>query len=127
MTDLTVATAELNVEVNPGEPLEVTVPIFDGAGAPVEIASGAAGWSGASQIRADWRATTVLHEFDVAFVAGTPGSVVFSATAAETLAWQVAGWTVGEFDVFVTDTSSVPHCLLAGQIRLRPRVTREDP
>jgi hypothetical protein len=126
VTVLAVATTTVDIEVNPGEPLEVSFPMYDGDGEPVEVASGAAGWSGAAQVRADWRATTTLHELDVAFTEGTPGSVVISATAVETAGWQAAGWTAGEYDLYVTDTTSVPHCLVAGQIQLRPRVTRED-
>jgi hypothetical protein len=125
VTDLLVTTAELNIEVNPGEPLEVTVPLLDGDGLPVEVGA-AEDWSATCQVRADWRATDTLHEFAPTFTEGTSGAVVLSATAAETAAWQVAGWTVGQFDLFVVDTADTAHCVLAGEIRLVPRVTRED-
>jgi len=119
------------VEAVPGEALSVSLPILDADNAAVPV-SGT--WSALVQLRAQYAATTVLHTFTTAggspnasVTAGSAGAVVLTATAAENAAWQTA-WTnspqaaVG--DVFVTDNTSVAHCIADLVVALRPHVTR---
>lgn len=121
------------IEVVPGEPLSVTLPILDGTGAPVPIPS-AVGWSAVAQLRTQWSSTEVLHTFTTAggspnasITTGAAGAVVLTATAVQTAAWQ-AGWgsspptAVG--DLFVTDNLGTPRCIADLVLQLLPRTTR---
>jgi hypothetical protein len=121
------------IEAVPGEALSVTVPILDGTGTAVTIGS-SSGWSVLAQLRTEWASTEVLYTFTTAggspnasVTAGAAGTVVLTATATDTAAWQTA-WT--EFpprvvgDLFVTDNTSVPHCIADLVVSLLPRVTR---
>lgn len=122
------------IDVVPGEPLQVTVPIVDGAGLSVPVAN-AADWSARAQLRSQWSASEVLHTFTTAGVtptasitAGPAGAVVLTATAAQTAAWQNA-WSTSPptavTDLFVT-TAGTSRCLCDLVFALLPRNTRED-
>ena len=64
-----------------------------------------------------------------AVTSGAAGSVILTATAAQTAQWQ-ADWetsppqAVG--DLWVTDDTGTPHCLCDLVLALLPRTTRED-
>ena len=120
------------IEAVPGEALSVTLPILDGANAPVPVVT-ASQWSALAQLRAQWSAAEVLHTFTTAggspnasITAGSAGAVVLTATAADTAVWQTA-WTNSPqgavADVFVTDNTGAPHCIADLVIALLPRVT----
>ena len=123
------------VEVVPGEPLSVTVPIVDAGEDPVPIVDGGA-WSGLLHVRQQWASPEVLHLFTTAGVApnitvteGSAGALVLTATAIETAAWQAAWSTTPPTaggDLFVTDDTGTPHCLCDLVFSLLPRTTRED-
>lgn len=130
---LTASAPTILVEVIPGEPLEVTVPILDADGVPVEVAS-AAQWSALAQARTDWRATSVLHTFTsaaaggAALAEGVAGAVVLSATGAQTAGWQAA-WTdhpAVAADLMLTDPTGVAHLLARLTLLLLPVTTVED-
>ena len=119
------------VEVVPGEPLHVSVPILDSADDPVPVAGA---WSARLQLRRQWTSTEILHHFtpddgSAAVTSGAAGSVILTATAAQTAQWQ-ADWetsppqAVG--DLWVTDDTGTPHCLCDLVLALLPRTTRED-
>lgn len=121
------------VEVVPGEPLSVTLPILDPSGEPVAVADPST-WAGFLQLRRQWSSTEVLHTFTTAepataVITAGEGSIVLAATADDTAQWQ-ADWdtrppqAVG--DLFVTDDAGTPHCLCDLVLTLLPRTTRED-
>lgn len=132
---LTATVKRVLVEVIPGEPLSVSLPILDSTGANVTVADNTA-WSALAQARTDWRSSTVLHTFttagaspNITITEATPGVVVLTATAAETAAWQTA-WTISPpsavADVFVTDNSSVEHCIASLVLAVLPVTTVES-
>ncbi|MFC5997100.1 hypothetical protein ACFQE5_23080 [Pseudonocardia hispaniensis] len=141
-TVITVATATtlIDLEVNPGDPIDLLVPILDANDAPVQI-DDPAGWSARSQVRATWQAGQVLHEWtttgaapNAEIVAGLPGHVRLTATPEQTAAWQQT-WPALDvaWDLDVTEPATgpddpdggpTPHRIAKGRIRLNPQITR---
>jgi len=118
-----------------GQRFEVTIPILDGAAAPVALADLT---RGRVHVRPSVDAENVLHEFDTeadppnAVLGEVAGAAVLiiSATSAETTDWVAlwpgnAGQAVVWWDVEVTDNTGEPHQLTRpGTITLVHEVTR---
>jgi hypothetical protein len=107
-----------------GQPLQVSLPITDSAGAP--IAAGAL-TAARAQVRVEWGSNRVLHEWSTTAgnAAISTGTVTLTATTAETVNWQIQWPPTVVWDLQVVDTSGVVHRLTsAGPIRLYPAITR---
>lgn len=127
------------VDVVPGEPLTVTVPILDAdTGAPTPVADADA-WAVLAQVRPDERSDVLLAEFSTeaspataTVTEGAAGTVVLTATAAATATWQttwlkhVSSPPRAICDVRVTDNTGTPSYINRITFQLRPRTTRED-
>jgi hypothetical protein len=111
------------IEVVPGEPFSLTLPITYEDDAPVAVAD-ASGWSASAQLRTGPDSDTVLHTFVATVNAGSAGSVTLTATAAQTAAWQAARWLTAVSDLRVTDSTGTPHSIADLVFALLPRNTR---
>lgn len=120
----------IDLIVQAGEPLTVSVPVLDGAGAPVAATDLV---HARAQIRPAVISEQLLHVFDTdddpvnLEITGTSASVlVISATSEETSLWQLT-WPAltAWWDLEVTDAADVRHQITApGLITLNPEVTR---
>jgi hypothetical protein len=121
----------INVEIIPGDPIDMLVPILDDNDGPVEILDAdVALWSARSEIRRHWAATRVLHEWDTTdgdaeIVPGAEAKVRLTATAAVTADWQET-WPEldAHWDLQVTPPGAESQTIAAGRFRLRPQYTR---
>lgn len=105
----------LDLTVHAGQPVDFTIPILDAAGAAVTTLSG---WTAAAQIRATADGP-ILHTF-TATIDDDDLTVRVTVTPADTAAWT---WTVGQWDLVLTSSVSVPHVLCAGWVRVYPTIT----
>lgn len=117
----------VDLTVLAGEALELSVPILDGAGAPVPAADLA---SARAQVRKSIDDPTVLHTFTGSITGTTAAVVVLSATSAVTSGWQ-SDWpgtsprTVMWWDLEVTDSGGTAHQVtVPGTVTLVWQVTR---
>lgn len=117
-----------------GQRFEVTIPVLDGAPAPVDASDLL---RGRVHVRPFVDAENVLHVFDTEsdppnaeIVGGASAALVITATADETSAWTLLwpgsnGQAVVWWDVEVVDTTGEPHQLTRpGTITLVHEVTR---
>lgn len=117
-----------------GEPMTLTVPVLNGAGAAVAAANLA---SARAHVRPKVDSDQVLHVFatdnapaDAEITGTTAASIVLTATSEVTSLWQVtwtgvAPQTVVWWDLEVTDTDDIPHQItVPGTITLIHQVTR---
>ena len=102
--------ARVDVDVTPGEPVDLTVPVFDAAGAVQPLA----GWVLSAQVRRD-PASPVLHTFTTAAVTG---GVQITASGTATDLW--ADWLVpsARWTLWLTPPASQPYLFAAGWVRL---------
>ena len=114
--------ARVDVDVTPGEPVDLTVPVLDAAGAVQSLV----GWVLSATVRRDAN-SPVLHVFATAVVAasGTPGTagydpggVQITASGAATALW--AQWLVlsARWTLWLTPPASEPYLHAAGWVRL---------
>jgi len=80
------------------------------------------GYTLKSQIRADWD-KPLLAEFAVNFEDAALGKVVLSLSAENTKRLPVSG---AKYDVFLKNSDGVPACVMAGDIRVIPALTRDE-
>lgn len=100
--------------VDQGSDYELTVPVLDGAGQPLSLAS----WAAAGQVRASTSSSTILHTLSLTTVGTT---VVLRIPAAASTAWT---WRSGRYDVELTGPTGDVIRLLEGLVLVRPQVTR---
>jgi hypothetical protein len=114
--------ARIDIDVTPGEPVDLTVPVLDATGAAQPLA----GWTLSATVRRDPNAP-VLHTFTTAAVApvGVPGDVGYdpggvriTATGVATELW--SEWLVpsARWTLWLTPPADEPYLFAAGWVRL---------
>lgn len=124
----------INLTVLAGNAFELTVPVLDGAGAPVAAASLD---SARAHVRPKLDSSQILHIFstdddppDAEITGTTSASIVLTASAEVTSLWQVnwggsSGLAVVWWDLEVTDADGETHQITSpGTITLVHQVTR---
>ena len=122
VTTISADPARVDIETTPGEPVDLTVPVYDAAGAVQPLV----GWTLSATVRRDAN-SPVLHTFATAVVApsGTPGTLGYdpggvriTATGAATTLW--AQWLVpsARWTLWFTPPASEPTLFAAGWVRL---------
>ncbi len=124
-----------------GSTATLQVPVFDSQTQPVLQATLQAGWTAVAAVAAPGGGTPPYQEWSSApsasegaidwsttqaIPAGAPlgttpvttGQALVQIPSAMSLAWQTAGWSVGEYTVDVIDPAGEPATLLWGVIRL---------
>jgi hypothetical protein len=108
----------VNLTIKRGAAYGLEVTIHNEESDPVDLS----GYSLKSQIRADWD-KPLLAEFEVEIENATLGKVVLSLSAESTKKLPVSG---AKYDVFLKNSDDVPACVMAGDIRVIPALTRDE-
>lgn len=106
--------------VNQGETMSFQFPVLDELGQPVNTTG--------------WTAEAMVRESDIApvfytwsstnsniLVGTNPGYVTLKIPAADSLLWQ---WTLGLYDVLLTDTGGNEWRIAEGKVRVSSAITR---
>lgn len=128
-TSLGTPLPRIDVLVQAGDPLTISVPVLSG-GTPVAATDLT---HARAQIRPAPTSDLMLHVFsteedppNIAITGTTAGVLVITATSAETSDWQLTWPRLSAWwDIEVTDASAIPHQItVPGLITLNPEVTR---
>jgi len=132
-----VAALRFDFTVRSGNALTLSVPVFDGQGAPILHPTLAAGWTARAKVRTVDESETVLQAWSTSagtitwgITSGVPrggdtpvttGAALVAITGAMSLAWD---WTVGEYGVDVIDPTGAATEIVFGVIRVEPDAAR---
>lgn len=108
----------VNLTIKRGAAYGLEVTIHNEESDPVNLT----GYTFKSQIRADWD-KPLLAEFAVMVENAALGKVALSLTADNTNKLPTSG---AKYDVFIKNSDGVPACVMAGDIRVIPALTRNE-